>query len=70
MRSSGKVREIMKSLKELMNKPTKKQCRACPYKQGLVHTLANPCPQCTKAGHKIFLDMFYRKSLLQKHKEP
>ena len=35
-------------------RPTKPPCGKCPYKLGLVHTLATPCPQCRETGRPPF----------------
>ncbi len=32
----------------------KKPCSECPYKQGIVKTLVNPCPSCKENGYKTF----------------
>lgn len=29
-------------------------CRECPYKLGLVHTIVNPCPQCSQNHYQMF----------------
>ena len=29
-------------------------CDKCPYKLGLVHMVANPCPQCKENGYKTY----------------
>ena len=40
-------------LKDLARR-AKSPCPRCPYTLGLVHTLANPCPQCRKNGYKTY----------------
>ena len=32
----------------------KPPCDKCPYKLGLVRTVANPCPQCKANGYKTY----------------
>lgn len=32
----------------------KPPCPECPYTLGLVHTFANPCPQCRSYGYRTF----------------
>ena len=32
----------------------KSPCDKCPYKLGLVHTVANPCPQCKENNYKTY----------------
>ncbi len=29
-------------------------CVKCLYKQGLVHTVVNPCPQCRENSYQMF----------------
>lgn len=29
-------------------------CPKCPYKLGLIHTVANPCPQCKLEGYSTY----------------
>lgn len=58
----AKMREVMKlKIKELfcLEKPP---CDRCPYRLGLVHTLANPCPQCRENHYGTF-DWFRREWL-------
>lgn len=33
---------------------TNQPCEQCPYKLGLVKTVANPCPQCLLSGYGAF----------------
>jgi hypothetical protein len=35
---------------EAVNPP----CSKCPYKQGIIHTLMNPCPECKTNGYKAY----------------
>ncbi len=37
-------------------------CPQCPYKLGLVYTVANPCPQCKENGYQMF-DRFQRERM-------
>lgn len=32
----------------------KPPCPRCPYKLGLVHAFANPCPACKADGYRTF----------------
>jgi hypothetical protein len=34
----------------------KAPCDRCPYKQGLVQTLTDPCPQCKANGYKTYVE--------------
>lgn len=47
-------------LKKIM-KYMKKSCRKCPYKLGLIETVANPCPQCKLNDYQAFEQ--FRKQL-------
>jgi hypothetical protein len=38
----------------LKKKKIKLPCLKCPYKQGKIHTLVNPCPQCRLNGYKTY----------------
>lgn len=40
----------------------KPPCSRCPYTLGLVHTTANPCPQCRMSGYKMF-EHFQKKTV-------
>ena len=40
-------------LKDLARR-AKPPCPRCPYTLGLVHTLANPCPQCRENGYQMY----------------
>ncbi|MCI8537533.1 MAG: hypothetical protein HFF18_02585 [Oscillospiraceae bacterium] len=40
-------------LKKLIQQ-IKPPCPDCPYKQGLIHTLVNPCPACRENGYETF----------------
>lgn len=48
----------MKKLIHQMSPP----CTNCPYKLGLVQTLANPCPQCKENGYQTF-EQFQKQAL-------
>ena len=48
----------MRKIKELIYR-IKPPCPECPYKLGLVHTLANPCPACRDNGYRTF-ERFWR----------
>ena len=37
-------------------------CAKCPSKQGLVHTVVNPCPQCKEDGYQTF-ERFQKQAL-------
>ena len=32
----------------------KQPCGRCPYKLGLIRTLANPCVQCKRTGYRTY----------------
>nr|WP_300892891.1 hypothetical protein [uncultured Acetatifactor sp.] len=45
-------------IKKLIHRK-KPPCAECPYKLGLVYTLANPCPACRDKGYQTF-ERFWR----------
>ncbi len=40
-------------LKEIISQK-KAPCEKCPYKLGMIKTLANPCPQCKLNGYRSY----------------
>lgn len=55
------------SMKDLLYK-VKPPCDKCPYKLGLVHTVANPCPQCKENGYTMF-ERFQKQRLQNRDEE-
>ena len=45
-----------------LNYRLRRSCSKCPYMLGQVHTLSNPCPQCSGKGYQIF-EQFQKKLL-------
>lgn len=41
----------------------KKPCSKCPYKLGMIHTTANPCPQCMFDGYQAY--KWFQKAMRQ-----
>ena len=46
-------REHNLNVKDLIQQ-MKSPCAKCLYKQGMVRTIANPCPQCKKNGYQMY----------------
>jgi hypothetical protein len=46
----------------------RKPCPKCPYKLGLVETVANPCPQCELDGYSSY--EWFQKMVLQGRTAP
>ena len=46
----------------------KPPCEKCPYKLGLVRTMADPCPECRANGYKAY-EMFTAAPERYKKKE-
>lgn len=44
-----------------MNDLIKSPCSKCPYTNGLVHTVINPCPQCRSNGYQMY--QWFRKQI-------